>query len=357
VAVGQVDGLRVAVVGCGYWGAKHLRVLSATESVTQVVAIDADRRRLAPVCRSLPGAIFYDNLAEALPHFDAAVLATPPLTHLPLATQLIAAGKHVMVEKPLATTASDARKMIAAAEQAGVVLMVGHTFEYHAAVWKLRELLDQAHLGDLYYIDAARLNLGLYQSDVNVIDDLAPHDISIVNYILGRPPVAVQSWGSRNAHRQFEDVAFIRLKYANPEVVANLHVSWLDPCKVRRVTVVGSRKMAVYNDLATEERIRIYDKGVLPDASAAEDMTPPMSYRYGDVVSPFIAVEEPLAVEDRHFVDCARFGTKPITDGANGLAVVKVLECAQISLREGREVELAEVDDADDFLASKALSA
>jgi len=357
MGLAQADGLRVAVVGCGYWGAKHLRVLSATESVTQVVGIDANRRRLEPVCRSVPGALCFDNIADALPHFDAAVIATPPLTHLPLARQLIAAGKHVMVEKPLATTASDAREMIAAAQQAGVVLMVGHTFEYHAAVWKLRDMLDRAEFGDLYYIDAARLNLGLYQSDVNVIDDLAPHDISIVNYILRRQPVAVQSWGSRNADRRFEDVAYIRLKYANPDVVANLHVSWLDPCKVRRVTVVGSQKMAVYNDLATEERIRIYDKGVLPDPSPVDDMTPPMSYRYGDVVSPFLAVEEPLAVEDRHFVDCALFGTKPMTDGANALAVVKTLECAQISLKEGRPVELAEVDDAELVYAGEAKSA
>jgi predicted dehydrogenase len=341
----NAEGLRVAVIGCGYWGVKHVRVLSTAESVAQVVAIDADTRRLEPVCRTVPGAVCFDNVTDALPHFDAAVIATPPLTHFPLAMQLIAAGKHVMVEKPLATSANHATTMIAAAERAGVVLMVGHTFEYHAAVWKLREMLARNELGDLYYIDTARLNLGLYQSDVNVIDDLAPHDISIINYVLGAQPVAVQSWGARNAHRQMEDVAYIRLKYAEPDVVANVHVSWLDPCKVRRVTVVGSRKMAVYNDLASEERIRVYDKGVLSDASPADDMTPPMSYRYGDVVSPFLAVEEPLAVEDKHFVDCVRDGTRPMTDGANGLAVVKTLECAQISLREGRMVQLAELDE------------
>jgi predicted dehydrogenase len=274
------------------------------------------------------------------------VVATPPTTHVPLALSALAAGRHVLVEKPLATTSSGARRLIDAAAAADRTLMVGHTFEYNPAVWKLRQLVEGDELGQLYYIDTARLNLGLYQSDVNVVMDLAPHDISIINHVLGRLPVAVQAWGSCHAHRRFEDVAYLRLYYDDMRLSANIHVSWLDPCKVRRMTVVGSKKMAVYDDLAAEDRIRIHDKGVHAGADSEDggDLTqPPMSYRYGDITVPFLGPEEPLAVQDRHFVRCALDGTTPRTDGANGLAVVEVLEAVQLSLHQGRRVELAEL--------------
>ncbi|MFN2518925.1 MAG: Gfo/Idh/MocA family protein, partial [Jatrophihabitantaceae bacterium] len=218
-----------------------------------------------------------------------------------------------------------------------------HTFEYNPAVWKLRELVHNKVLGEVYYLDSARLNLGLYQNDVNVILDLAPHDVSIINYVLGEPPVAVQAWASRHAHPRFEDVAYLRLLYADDRLAANIHVSWLDPCKVRRVTAVGSEKMAVYDDLAAEERIRVLDKGVSP-ALGTDDLTqPPMSYRYGDITSPYIASDEPLGIQDAHFAMCVLTGTTPDTDGANGLAVVEVLEAAQMSLQLHRPVGLAEL--------------
>jgi predicted dehydrogenase len=335
-------GLRVGVVGCGYWGSKHARVLNSVEDVAQVVVIDSDEEKLTRLCMSFPGVRGYTSIGDAIDEVDAVVVATPPMSHAPLALQLIGAGKHVMVEKPMATTSADARSMIVAAEAQGVVLMAGHTFEYNSAVWMLRDMVRSQEIGDLYYLDTARLNLGLYQSDVNVILDLAPHDVSILNYILDRRPKSVQSWASRHAHRSHEDVAYLRLSYADPDFYANIHVSWLDPCKVRRVTLVGSKKMVVYDDLASEERIRVHDKGlVLPDL--ADDGQPPMSYRYGDVVSPYLTMNEPLAVEDRHFVDCILSGSRPMTDGANGLAVVEILECAQRSLDEGRPVEIAEL--------------
>jgi predicted dehydrogenase len=225
--------------------------------------------------------------------------------------------------------------------------MVGHTFEYNPAVWKLRELVQGGELGELYYLDSARLNLGLYQNDVNVIADLAPHDVSIINHVLGRKPAAVQAWAARHAHRRFEDVAYLRLFYDDffdgQGLSANIHVSWLDPCKVRRMTAVGSRKMAVYDDLASEERIRVLDKGVDPRPGSGDLTQPPMSYRYGDILVPFVASDEPLGVQDRHFVDCVRSGATPLTDGANGLAVVEVLEAAQLSRRLGRPVPLYEM--------------
>jgi predicted dehydrogenase len=335
-------GLRVAVVGCGYWGSKHVRVLHSVDGVDRVVLVDGLRDRLTSLARSYPADRCFGALRDALPYVDAVVVATPPGTHVPVALEAIDAGKHVLVEKPLAPTVAGARRLIEAAELAGVVLMVGHTFEYNPAVRKLRELVGGKELGDLYYLDSARLNLGLYQSDVNVIFDLAPHDVSIINHVLGTAPVAAQAWASRHAHPRFEDVAYLRLFYETHGLSANIHVSWLDPGKVRRVVVVGSRKMAVYDDLA-EERIRILDKGVSAPPVGDSLTQPPMSYRYGDILAPFVAPDEPLGVQDRHFVECARTGATPLTDGANGLAVVQVLEAAQVSLRLGRPVLLDEL--------------
>jgi predicted dehydrogenase len=341
------EGFRIALVGCGYWGSKHARVLHSAERVAEVVLVDSREGSLKNLARTYKTAQCYPTLGQALPHVDAVVVATPPSTHVAVALAAIQAGKHVLVEKPLAPTSAAARALVSAAAAQGVVLMVGHTFEYNPAVRKLRDLVQCQELGDLYYIDSARLNLGLYQNDVNVIFDLAPHDISIINYVLGRKPVAAAAWACRNAHQQFEDVAYLRLFYDDNFVdrgmSANIHVSWLDPCKVRRVTAVGSRKMAVYDDLATDERIRVMDKGV-SSSLAGDDLTqPPMSYRYGDIVVPFISPEEPLGVQDRHFIDCIESGARPLTDGENGLAVVEALEAAEVSRRLGRPVLLDEV--------------
>jgi predicted dehydrogenase len=333
--------MRIGVVGCGYWGSKHLRVLHGIPEVSSVVAIDSESDRLVSLSRVFSGLPCFHDLDSALDHVDGVVIATPPSTHVPLALKAIGAGKSVLIEKPLATSSSDARLLIKEAE-GKVTLMVGHTFEYNAAVTKLRELVSTDILGAVYYIDTARLNMGLYQSDVNVIWDLAPHDLSIINYILGSQPVSVEAWGAPHAHPFLEDVAYLRLHY--PNVTANVHVSWLDPCKVRRVTVVGSRQMAVYNDLAAEERVRVYDKAVVnaQDPETLQEL--PMTYRYGDIRSPFINFEEPLGVQDHHFVACMRDGERPRTDGENGLAVVRALEAAEVSLREGRPVFLDDTD-------------
>jgi predicted dehydrogenase len=318
-------------------------VFHALDEVDEVVHVDGRDDRLLALHRAYPGTRACTTVQVALPLVDAVVVATPPTTHAPLALAALAAGKHVLVEKPLATTGADARRLINAAQDAGRVLMVGHTFEYNAAVWKLRELVQRGELGDVYYIDTARLNLGRYQSDVNVVLDLAPHDISIVNRVLGQTPETVEAWGSRHAHRRFEDVAYLRLYYPDVHLSANIHVSWLDPCKVRRMTLVGSRKMAVYDDLAPEDRVRIHDKGVDASTDSGDLTQPPISYRYGDITVPFLQAQEPLAVQDRHFVRCVLDGAHPQTDGLNGLAVVEVLEALQLALREGRRVEVAEV--------------
>ena len=345
---------RVGVLGVGYWGSKHARVLHALERVSEVTLIDPRRDRLSALARTFPAARVCTDVEDALPHIDALVIATPPTTHVPLALRAIAAGKHVLVEKPLATSTAGAAELIAAAAEHGVTLMVGHTFEYNAAVLRLRELVCSGDLGRLFYIDSGRLNLGLYQSDVNVIWDLAPHDISIINLLLGRSPSTVHAWAARHAHRRLEDVAYLRLTYDDLEVSANVHVSWLDPCKVRRVTAVGSRKMAVYNDLAAEERIRIHDKGVSFPLDDADLTQPPMSYRYGDITAPFVPFGEPLLAQDEHFLDCITAGARCRTDGWNGLAVVEVLEAAQVSVQTGRPVPVEACRAAGGVLARAA---
>jgi predicted dehydrogenase len=311
------------------------------EQVSGVCVIDPCAERRAAVTRVYPRVDEYATLGEAIGHIDAVVIAAPPTLHAPLALEAIARGVHVLVEKPLAPTLEEAETMVAAAEHHGVTLMVGHTFEYHSAVWELRSMVQRGDLGDLYYLDTARLNLGLYQRDVNVVLDLAPHDVSILNYVLGSTPSMVECWGARNAHPRLEDVAHLRLYYEDPGVFANVHVSWLNPKKIRQVTLVGSDKMVVFDDLKTEQRVKVHDKGVTPLSADGADLTAvPMSYRYGDIVAPYLAMNEPLRVEDEHFVTCVQTGMRPLTDGNSGLEVVRVLEAAQRSMRDGVAVRL-----------------
>lgn len=339
----QPDGIRVGVVGVGYWGSRHIRVLRSMTGVAAVVGVD---QRFARIDDGRPqvdhGVAVYVDLEEALPHVDAVIISTPPASHSQLGLKAVAAGKHVLIEKPMATTTDAARLLVEAAAAVGVVLMPGHTFEHNAAVHKLRDLLRGGHLGQLFYLDCARLNLGLYQPDVNVILDLAPHDVSISNFVLGSSPTTVTAWGSRHVHPEYEDVAYLRLDYADLGVRTNIHVSWLDPHKVRRITAVGSKKMVVYNDMADGERIRVYDKAAVPP-DASDGPLSGVAYHLGDIVSPFVPFAEPLAVQDQHFVDCIISNSAPVVNGSSGVAVVQVLECAQISLREQRPVALAEV--------------
>ena len=343
--LGGMEGLRVGVIGCGYWGSKHVRVLQSTAWVDRVVAIDGIAERLGAMVDAFPkmqGSCFRD-LESALDHIDALVIATPPSSHAPLALAAIAAGKSVLVEKPLATSVADSDAMIASARDNGVTLMVGHTFEYNAAVWKTRELIETGELGRVHFLDSARLNLGLYQPDVDVIWDLAPHDVSIFNHLLQATPSSVQAWGARHAHPRLYDVAHVHLDYADLGVAASIHVSWLDPCKVRRTTVVGDRKMLVYNDMLEAERIRIFDKGVDSEPMFSGAGEAPMSYRIGDTHAPFVKFHEPLAYQDQHFVNCIVEGATPVTDGDAGRRVVAVLEAAHVSLEEQRQVEIERV--------------
>ena len=335
--------MRVGVQGCGYWGSKHVRVLEALDLVDAVVAIDRDADRLRAIEASFPRVETAREVDDVLDDVDALIIATPPETHAALATRAMEAGRHVLVEKPMATAVDDAVAMVNSSLEHDVVLAVGHTFEYNAAVWAMRDLIQDGELGQPLYIDTARLNLGLYQFRTNVFWDLAPHDISIINYLLGDVPTTVRAWGSRHRHHRLEDVGYLWLEYGRQNVHAHIHVSWLDPCKVRRVTVVGTRQMAVYNDLSNEEPLRVYDKGL--NESPQED-TPerPHTYRVGSIVSPHVTIEEPLKVMDEQFLDAVKTGAGPITDGFDGLAVVRVLQAADMSLREDRVVTLNEIE-------------
>jgi predicted dehydrogenase len=329
--------VRVAVVGYGYWGSKHMRVLSSMPGV-QVTIVDQDAERIAEAQRAYPAAEAARHLDEVIGRVDAVVVATPPSAHAPVALQALRNGRHALVEKPLATTVEDAQAMVDAAAANGVHLMAGHTFEYNAAVWKLKELIDSGELGRILYIDAARLSLGKYQRDCNVIWDLAPHDISIASFLLDEVPRTTSVWAKRHVGNRHADVAYLRLDFEKAATHAFVHVSWLDPRKVRRVTVVGDRKMAVYDDMSDNERIRVYDIGVDPadPDDHGESHAMPVSYRTGDIVSPFIQFNEPLLVQDSHFVECIRTGAKPNTSGERGLDIVRVLAATDVAEATGR---------------------
>jgi predicted dehydrogenase len=303
--------------------------------VVSVVDSNPERRREAAVYRPARGKICAD-LESVQDRVDAVVVATSPATHTEIGLQAMNAGKHVLIEKPLATTVADAEKLVASAADNDVHLMVGHTFEYNPAVRRLRELIREGELGRVLSIDTARLSLGLYRRDVNVIWDLAPHDISITSYLLDELPVSVSVWAQRNVGPWSEDVAYLRLEF--PTTHAFVHVSWLNPDKVRRTTVVGERRMAVYDDLSDKERIRIYDIGVDPgeidNPHMAHEM--PVSYRTGDIISPFVPFREPLMVQDREFVDSILSGVRSATPGERGLDIVRVLAATDVALATGR---------------------
>ncbi len=331
--------MRVGVVGCGYWGAKHVRVLSGLPQVEQVVIIEPDRERREQLHHAHPTTSTATSLSEGLPMVDAVVIATPARTHSTLTHIVLDAGKHALVEKPMATSARDAVSLAQLADERGLTLMVGHTFEHHEAVQTLRSIVQSGELGDLRYLTSSRLNLGLYQTDVNVVWDLAPHDVSIMNFLLGEAPVSVNCWGWKNLDQEVEDVAYLDLTYSKG-LNALVQVSWLHPTKERQITAVGSNAMAVYDDLAPGHPIRVHDKGAAINGPAK-----PVSYWDGDVRMPLVGSREALVTEDQHFVHCALTGETPQTGARNGLAVTATLEAAQRSLAERRPVELAEILD------------
>lgn len=326
----------IAIVGLGYWGPNWARNLYQMQCAERLVCCDFSRQRLDHVKGLYPAVEVTDELDQVLadPEIEAVIVATPVSTHFDIANRCLEAGKSTLVEKPLATSAKAARQLGAIARERGLTLMVGHTFEYSAPVLKIREIIKSGELGDIFYVSSVRANLGLFQRDVNVTWDLATHDISIILMLLEQMPSEVSCHAQSHYRKNVEDVAMLTLRFPN-NVIAFVHVSWLDPNKIRRATIVGSRKMLVYDDTALQEKIRVYDKGVSisPYYDTYGDFQ--MSYRYGDVHIPRIEEPEPLKVECEHFVECILKGRSPKTDGDNGLRVVSVLEACERSLHDG----------------------
>ena len=348
--------LQVGVIGCGYWGSKHVRVLSSMPDI-EVSIIDRDESQRLSIEQSYPVAHSTESFDSVIGLLDAVVLATPPTSHYMLAKKALEAGLHVLVEKPLTTDVDQAAELVRLAGKRGLCLMVGHTFEFNPAVWSLAEAIKDPKFGRVRYINSARLNLGLYQSDVDVLWDLAPHDISILNYILGSRPTSVSAWGLKlMADRS--DVAYLSLRYADIDVSANIHVSWLDPMKVRKTTVVGENCMAVYDDIAPE-RIKIYEKGVKQKGSSSghESAELPMSYRHGSIVAPFVDFKEPLRLELEAFASAIQTNTTPSADGWNGLDVVAVLCAAELSDDTGQWVDVRYGHDDIDLRESHKIKA
>jgi len=330
--------INIGVIGCGYWGPNHIRNFNALPNSNMLICCDQDIKRLEHI-KSLYPAIDTTTEAEDLfndKRLDAIVVATPVFAHYDLAKLALLSGKHVLVEKPMTHSVETSLSLIKLADKNNRVLMVGHTFEYTAAVNKVKEIMDSGELGEPLYISSIRLNLGLFQPDINVTWDLAPHDISIITHLLDEVPVSVNCQGKSHYKKDIEDVSTLTLNYANG-VIAFIHSSWLDPNKVRKTTVVGSKKMLLYNDVETQEKIKIYDKGV--DAPPYYDTYADFqfSYRYGDIYSPRLDDYEPLKVQSEHFLDCIDNGLTPRSDGYSGLRVVSILEAASESLkRDGK---------------------
>lgn len=335
-----MDTIKVGIIGYGYWGPNLARNFAELPSSEVVAIADMKDESLKRAQAKYPQVILTRDYCELFKlGLDAVVLATPPATHHAIAMQCLEQGLHVLVEKPLTLKSRHAEELVALAASKGLRLMVGHTFEYNPAVHALKTYIDSGELGDLYYIDTARLNLGLFQRDSNVLWDLAPHDLSILLYLLGEPPISVSAHGMPCVFEGIPDVAYLNLIFPNRKL-AYVHVSWLDPCKVRRVTVVGSKKMAVYNDIENEQKIKIYDKGVEAPAYTNSFADFQCSYHYGDITIPRIRYAEPLREECQHFLDCIQNHKEPTSCGEDGLRVVKILEAAERSMNNGSTQEV-----------------
>jgi predicted dehydrogenase len=328
--------INVGVVGCGYWGPNLIRNFNSLPDCELSGICDLDIQRLNHLKTLYPKVEVYTEFQDliARPDLDALVIATSAPTHYGMAKEALLAGKHVFIEKPMATSAVECDELVQLAATRGLRLMVGHTFLYSNPVRRIKDIIKSGDIGELRYINARRLNLGLFQRSINVTWDLAPHDISIILYLTGLLPTSVNCQGNSHVTKGVEDVTNMSMNFENG-VFATLQNSWLDPRKVREMTIVGSRKMVVYDDVQQLEKVRIYDTRV--------DAVPPhydtfgefhFSYHYGDSHIPYIKQEEPLKIECQHFLECIRTGTTPLTDGVHGANVVRVLEACTRSLHQ-----------------------
>jgi predicted dehydrogenase len=328
--------IKVGVVGCGYWGPNLVRNFRSLPDCDLKMMCDISEKRLSHLRSLYPeveSSLDYGHMLNGI-NLDAVVIATAVKSHFQMAKASLLAGKHTFIEKPMASASHECEELVELARKNGLVLMNGHTFLYSPAVRKIKEIIAKGDLGEIRYISARRLNLGLFQKDINVAWDLAPHDISIIQHIIGELPVTVNCRGSANITPGVEDVTTMCLSYPGQRT-AIIHSSWLDPRKVREMTIVGSKRMIVYDDVAPLEKIRVFDSRVERPPHYDTFAEFHYAYHYGDVYAPYIKQEEPLKTECQHFLDCVRHGTTPLTDGNQGLELVRILEASSESLKRG----------------------
>jgi len=327
-------------IGYGYWGPNLARNFAGINGVVMAALSEVQEKSIAKFLAGFPDAEIFRDYQSALRRdtLHAVVISTPAAFHYRMAREALEAGKHVLVEKPLSLTVEEGKHLVEIAARNNLILMVGHTFLYNAAVLKIKEYIDRGELGDIFYIYSSRLNLGKVRSDINSLWNFAPHDISIILHLLnGRKPLSVTARGFSYIQKSVEDVVFLTIEFQD-SISAHVHVSWIDPNKVRRMTIVGSRKMIVYDDVSNNAKITLFDKGVekqyvnseLKDFESYGDFQ--LLLRAGDVVIPKFDFIEPLKVECRHFIECIREGRRPLTDGVQGVEVVKILQSAQVSM-------------------------
>jgi predicted dehydrogenase len=332
----------IGVIGYGYWGPNLVRNFAECKGAAVRMVCDLRKEQLEKVERRYPGVRTTTSPADVWndPAVDAVVIATPVQYHFELAMAALKAGKHVLVEKPITSTSEQASRLIDEAAARRLVLMVDHTFVYTGAVRKMRELAESGDLGDIYYYDSVRINLGLFQHDVNVLWDLAVHDLSIMDFVLRQHPIAVSATGLAHVTNRPENIAYMTM-YFNSSLIAHVNVNWLSPVKVRRTLLSGSRRMVVFDDLEASEKIKVYDRGISVNPSPENVYQMLIGYRAGDMWAPQLPVTEALGLEAAHFVACVADGLTPTTDGAAGLQVVRLLEAATKSMAgQGRPVSL-----------------
>jgi predicted dehydrogenase len=332
----------IGIIGYGYWGPNLVRNFTQTDGAKVVSVCDQRSARRAQVEAHYPAIKAVADVSEMLanPAIDAVAIATPVFSHFDLAMQALKAGKHVFVEKPFTTTSEQAVRLIEEAEKRQLVLMVDHTFLYTSAVRKIKDLIDQGSLGQLYYYDSVRVNLGIFQHDVNVLWDLAVHDLSIMDFVLGRAPTMIAATGIASVPGQPESLAYLTCFFED-NLIAHFHVNWLAPVKIRRTLIGGSEKMITWDDMELSEKLKIFDKGITLNNGPEGVYQLQVGYRAGDMWAPHLPNVEALQVEAQHFLECIEHNRQPISDGHAGLRVVRILEAASQSMAQhGHPVEL-----------------
>src|SRR3954463_2152823 len=339
-----MSNLRIAVVGCGYWGQNLLRNFCELEEANVIMVCDFDSRSLTRAKRRYPSIEVTQSYAEVLsdPRVDAVVLATPVSTHYPFAKQALQAGKHVLVEKPLAQSGAQVLDLIDLAERVGKSLMVDHTFLYTGAVRRMKAMVESGEMGKLLYFDSVRISLGLVQSDINVLWDLGPHDLSIMDYLCDRTPLTISATGVKHLYTPYENIAYVTVQFED-NLIAHFHLNWLAPVKVRRTLVGGSKKMLVYDDMENSEKVKVYDKGVVQNLDPERREKMLTGYRNGDMLAPNLEATEALRLMAREFVLSIAEKRPALSDGHAGYRVVRLLEAAQQSMEQnGRVISLNE---------------